>query len=104
MKSMEHKAEITEYVTLETNRLFKNCMSFEICKEKAFWPSLSTVNSFMQNGIDDCFSGTFIKWDPCNLNDSDYKNAIEFCMSGKKYTIDSKDSHWKEWFNELVDR
>ncbi len=95
-----HNVQIIESGHQSTARLFELGLSFIYCKKMAHWPSLTTINFLLKRGFDDGKLGTDIKWEPCELTQNEYLQAIDVVMGGDSYKIDDKDFEWDIWFSE----
>ena len=82
---------------MSTARLFDLAISLRTCKRNGRWPSLETMNSFLAGGTDDGELGTDVEWEPTELTQSDYENALATVMGDAKYTVASEPLSWEEW-------
>jgi len=96
-----HWIRIIESGHFSTQRLFELGLSFGLCKQKRFWPSLQTMNSFLKGGIDDGALGTDIEWEPCELTQEDYEHSVTAFMKGEPYKMDTRSLSWEEWLAEI---
>ena len=97
-----HWVRIIESGHMSTVRLFELGLSFGVCKRMRRWPSLKTINSFLMSGVDDGALGTDIEWQPCELAQSDYEQAVSAFMAGESFTLDTEPTSWQVWFAQLT--
>ena len=97
-----HWVRIIESGQMSTQRLFELGLSFGVCKRQCRWPSLATMNSFLRQGHDDGALATDIEWEPCELTQEHYKQAVSAFMQGKPFQTDITESDWETWFAELA--
>ena len=83
---------------MSSQRLFELGVSFGVCKRKGRWPSLATMNSFLQRGADDGAGATDVEWEPCALTEQEYQQAVTAFMAGEPFTIDTDQREWSDWF------
>ena len=96
-----HWVRIIESGHMSTQRLFELGVSFGVCKRKRRWPSLATMNSFLQGGADDGVLGTDVEWEPCTLTQQDYDAAVSAFMQGESFMMDTANRTWDDWFTQI---
>ena len=96
-----HWIKIIESGHLSTRRLFELGLSFGICKRKRHWPSLETMNAFLKRGTDDGALATDIQWEPCELTQDEYRQAVTDFMDGLPFKIDAGFSEWEDWISKI---
>ena len=96
-----HWIKIIESGHMSTERLFELGLSFGVCKRKRRWPSLGTMNTFLERGADDGAQGTDIQWESCTLTQQDYERAVTAFMRGEPFTMDTDDRSWDDWFTQI---
>ena len=84
-----------------THRLFELGSSFGVCKRKRQWPSLTTMNSLLRGGTDEGAHGTDIEWEPRELTQYEYEQAVTAFMEGEPFTMDTAHRSWNDWFTEI---
>ena len=87
---------------MSTQRLFELGVSFGVCKRLRRWPSLATMNGFLRRGHDDGALATDIEWEPCELSQEQYEQAVAAFMQGEPFHIDSSAATWESWFAGLT--
>ncbi len=55
------------------------------------------MNSFLALGADDGDLGTDIEWEPCQLSQQEYDQALAIVMAGEPYELDVQQISWEEW-------
>ena len=98
-----HWIKIVESGHMSTQRLFELGLSFGVCKRKRRWPSLETMNSFLRGGTDDGALATDIEWEPCELTQQEYEQAVSAFMKGEPFEMDTDRRSWEDWFKKISD-
>jgi hypothetical protein len=96
-----HQVRIIESGHMSTLRLFELGASFGVCKRLRRWPSLATMNDFLRQGHDDGALATDIEWEPCDLSQEQYEQAVAAFMQGEPFHLDSSAATWESWFGAL---
>jgi hypothetical protein len=86
-----HKIRVIEDFDSSTARLLDLCTIFAPCKQSGGWPSLRTVNNILKTGETEGDFGTTVQWDPCEVSDSEYKEAVASLMEGKAFDFYDSD-------------
>ena len=97
-----HQVRIIESGHMSTLRLFGLGLSFGVCKRLRHWPSLATMNDFLRQGHDDGALATDIEWEPCELSQEQYEQAVAAFMQGEPFHLDHSTVAWEAWFAELT--
>ena len=96
-----HWVKVIESGHLSTQRLFELGMSFGVCKRMRHWPSVETMNSFLAQGTDDGDLGTTVEWEPCQLRQDEYEQAVIAFMKGEPFKMDAGQRGWEDWFEGM---
>jgi hypothetical protein len=96
-----HNIKIIESGHFSTRRLFELGLSFGLCKRKQHWPSLETMNAFLKQGTDDGALATEIEWEPCELTQDEYRQAVANFMDGQTFKIDTGFLEWEDWISKI---
>ena len=59
------------------------------------------MNDFLRQGHDDGELATDIEWDPCELLQEQYEQAVVAFMQGESFEMDTTGAAWESWFTAL---
>ncbi len=97
-----HRVRIIESGHMSTHRLFELGLSFGVCKQQHRWPSLATMNNFLRQGHDGGALATDIEWEPCELTQEQYEQAVATFMQGELFHMDTAPAAWENWYATLT--